>query len=118
MKLAAPMKTATQLVDAILEVQETDLSRKQVKDVLDCIAYVAQEQISNGNRFRLPGVGTIEVRVRKAQKARMGRNPSTGEEVKIEKKPASTRLGFRPLKDLKDVLPTVAKAQSALRKGK
>jgi DNA-binding protein HU-beta len=117
-KLAAPMMPRTKLVEAILEVEETKVSKKQVNDVLDCLAYVAREEISRGNRVRVPGVGTVEVRVRKAQKARTGRNPQTGEAVKIAKKPASTRLGFRPLKELKETLPTVAKAQAALRRGK
>lgn len=116
--LAAPMKTATELVDAILEVEESGVTKKQVKDVLECLAYVGLTEIESGNRFRLPSLGTIEVRVRNATKKRKGRNPRTGEEVMISAKPASTRIGFRALKPLKDALPSAAKARQVLAKNK
>ena len=47
---------------------------------------------------RLVGFGTFSVRKRKA---RTGRNPQTGDEIRI---PASTTVGFKPGKNLKDAV--------------
>jgi nucleoid DNA-binding protein len=54
--------------------------------------------------FNLPGLLKIYVHHKKATKARMGRNPSTGEEVKIPAKPAQDVIKARPLKGLKEML--------------
>lgn len=117
--MAAPMKTKTELVDAILEVEESGVTKRQVNDVLECIAYVAQEEIADGNRVRIPNVGTIDVRLRKAiRKGTEVRNPATGETFPHPGKPASTKIGFRALKALTDALPTAQKAKSAMDKGK
>lgn len=116
--MAAPMLTKTELVDAMLDVEESGVTKRQVNDVLECLAYVAAEEIKQGNRFRIPNVGTIDVRLRKGtKKGTLVRNPSTGEMQKSAGKPASTRVGFRALKALRDALPSPAKAKSAMAKG-
>ena len=113
--MAAPMLSGKAMEDRILEVAEVEISRKQVKDVLDSLAYVVQEAISEGNRARIPGIGTLEVRMRRGiKKGTMVRNPATGENVKHAGKPASTKVGFRPIKPLVEALPTPQKAKRAL----
>lgn len=117
--MAVPMLTRTELVAAILEVEETDLSKKQVEDVLDCLAYVATEEISKGRRFRIPNVGTIDVRLRAAiRKGKEVRNPATGETFRHPGKPASTKIGFRALKPLTDALPSANVAKRVIDKAK
>lgn len=116
--MAAPMLSGNALIDAVMDAQEQDASRKQVKDILESLAYVAQNEISKGNRVRIPGLGTLEVRFRAGiKKGKMVRNPSTGEMQKHAGKPASTKIGFRSLKPLNDALPTPQKAKAALKRG-
>ena len=54
--------------------------------------------LKKGRRIRLNGLGIIQVRKRKA---RMGRNPATGEAIKIK---ASKKIAFRASKDLKEAV--------------
>jgi DNA-binding protein HU-beta len=49
-----------------------------------------------GDKLRLGGLGVLEI---KHRAARMGRNPATGETIKIA---ASKKIAFRPAKDLKE----------------
>jgi DNA-binding protein HU-beta len=52
--------------------------------------------LKKGARLRLTGLGILQVRHRAA---RMGRNPATGEAIRIK---ASRKIAFRPAKELKD----------------
>ena len=116
--MAAPMLNQTELLAAMMEVEESGISNKQMKDAMDCLRYVVHGEIAKGNRVRIPGVGTFDVRLRKGtKKGTLVRNPSSGEMVKSAGKPASTKVGFRSLKPLNDVLPTPQKAKAALAKG-
>ena len=54
--------------------------------------------LSQGNRIRIGGLGILQVRKRAA---RMGRNPATGEAIKIK---ASKKVAFRALKELKEAV--------------
>jgi|SRR4029079_3091955 len=113
---AAKMLSGNALIDRVMEAQEHGASRKQVKDILDSLAYVAQDEISKGRRVRIPALGTIEVRFRRGiKKGTMVRNPSTGESQKHPGKPPSTKIGFRPVKPLNEALPTPQVAKRALR---
>ena len=82
----------------ILEVMadETGLSKKDVGNVLATLAELAYNQAPAG--FTFPGVGKLVV---VARKARMGRNPATGETIKI---PAKKVLKFRIAKAAKDAI--------------
>jgi DNA-binding protein HU-beta len=53
------------------------------------------KQLKKGTRIRLNGLGILQVRKRAA---RMGRNPATGEAIKIK---ASKKVAFRAAKELK-----------------
>ena len=53
------------------------------------------EHLKRGDRIRINGLGTLEVRQREA---RTGRNPATGEMMQIA---ASKKVAFRPAKELK-----------------
>jgi DNA-binding protein HU-beta len=74
--------------------QKTNLSKKQVGELFDEMVTLACKEAKNG--FVLPGFGKL---VLSNRKARMGRNPQTGEPIKI---PAKRVCKFRLTKSLKD----------------
>ena len=76
--------------------QKTDLSKKQVVDVMDQLLSLAQKEAKNV--FVLPNFGRLVLANRKA---RMGRNPQTGEPIKI---PAKRVVKFRVSKKAKDAI--------------
>ncbi len=74
------------------------ISKKQVKSALDELKELVTRQLKKEGLLRLAGLGVFRKR---KLKARMGRNPATGEQIKI---PARTRLRFTPAKSLKDLV--------------
>ena len=104
---AAAPKTAAKPVKAEIvtlrhlatEVAETHgLSQKQANEVLSEAVSAIGKHLKKGARIRIAGLGTLEVRKRAA---RMGRNPATGEAIKIK---ASKKVAFRPAKDLSEAI--------------
>jgi DNA-binding protein HU-beta len=73
-----------------------DLPKKQANAVLEDLVTEIAKNLKKGNRIRIPGLGILQVRKRPA---RMGRNPATGEPIKIK---ASKKIAFRAAKDLKE----------------
>ena len=101
----ASKQTKTQIIQAIAE--DTELTRKQVSAVFDSLAELIQRNMQKrgSGEFSIPQAGIKIRRVRKpARKARMGRNPATGETIKIAAKPASTVVKVAALKALKDTI--------------
>jgi DNA-binding protein HU-beta len=86
--------TKSQILTALAE--KTELSKKDVTNVLDTLADLAYSEVKKNGEFVLPGFGKL---VKVKRKARMGRNPMTGEEIKI---PAKTVVKFRLSKAAKD----------------
>jgi DNA-binding protein HU-beta len=76
--------------------QKTNLSKKQVAELFDEMMTLATKEAKNG--WVLPGFGKLVVANRKA---RIGRNPQTGEPIKI---PAKRVCKFRIAKSLKDTV--------------
>jgi len=76
--------------------QKTGLPKKQVAELLDELLMLASKEAKNG--FVLPGFGKLVLANRKA---RIGRNPQTGEPLKI---PAKRVCKFRLAKSLKDTV--------------
>ena len=73
-------------------------TRKLAKEVYEGFAGMLQAGLKKGYKFPLPGIGKIQVR---QSKARTGRNPATGEEIKIK---AKKRVRLTPSKALKDAV--------------
>ncbi len=78
--------------------EQNEMTRKQVIAFMDTLIETAYKQAKNG--FTLPGVGKL---VLVNRKARMGRNPATGETIKI---PAKKVVKFRVAKACKDAVLT------------
>ena len=86
--------TKSQLVQKLAEVSE--LSKKQADTVLQGLVDVTVNSVRKGDPVKIPGLGTF----RKVQtKARMGRNPQTGEPIKI---PARKKVRFSVAKTFKE----------------
>ena len=105
LKSIASRQTKTQILQEIAE--QTDLSRKQVADVFAELGKLVQRHMQRrgSGEFSIPETGVKIRRVKKpARKARMGRNPATGETIKIAAKPATTVIKVSALKALKDTL--------------
>jgi DNA-binding protein HU-beta len=92
--MAAKSLTQTQVIAKLSETDE--LSKKQVKSLLDNLAALAYKEAKNG--FILPGLGKL---VLVQRKARTGRNPATGETIKI---PAKKVVKFKVSKTAKDAI--------------
>lgn len=77
-----------------------DVKRTQARDFFDELAILCEKELKRTGEFVLPGMVKLVVQKRKA---RLGRNPATGEPIKI---PAKTVVKARIIKQLKDsVLP-------------
>ncbi len=86
----------TELVAAIAE--KTELTKKDAEKALAAFTEVVAEELKAGNKIQLVGFGTFEVAKRAA---REGRNPQTGETMKIA---ASNAPKFKAGKALKDAI--------------
>jgi DNA-binding protein HU-beta len=73
-----------------------DLPKKQANAVLEDMVAMITKHLKKGDRIRIGGLGILQVRKRPA---RLGRNPATGEQIKIK---ASKKVAFRAAKDLKE----------------
>lgn len=86
--------TKAKIIDTLAT--KTGLGKKEVAEFLEAVAALAYEEAANG--FTLPGIGKL---VLVDRKARMGRNPQTGEAISI---PAKRVVKFRVAKACKDAV--------------
>jgi len=93
--MAAGM-TKTQLVRHLAE--KVGVHNKQAAALLESLAETAVKETKKGGIFIIPGLGRL---VKSNRKARMGRNPQTGEPIKI---PAKTVVKFRVAKTAKEAI--------------
>ena len=102
-KSAASAKTAPQVTVTLKHLAAAlsdshDLPKKQTGAVLGDLVTLATRHLKKGDKIRLNGLGVFQVRKRAA---RMGRNPATGEAIKIR---ASKKVAFRVAKELKEAV--------------
>ncbi len=90
--------TKQELVDHIAKKNDWGLTKKATGEVVDAVFASIRKAVKKERRFSYPGFGTWTVRTRKA---RNGRNPQTGDTIRIK---ASKTVGFRPAKDFKQKL--------------
>ena len=93
-----PVKAATvtlkHIGNALAEAHS--MPKKQANEVLSDMIGMITTHLKKGARIRIGGFGVLQVRKRPA---RMGRNPATGEQIKIK---ASKKIAFRAAKELKE----------------
>jgi DNA-binding protein HU-beta len=91
--------TKDELISAVIKkCEKDDLSKRLVGDIIDSAFSAIGKSVKKEKRFAYPSFGTFTVRSRKA---RTGRNPQTGEALKIK---ASKTVGFKPSPTLKNSL--------------
>jgi DNA-binding protein HU-beta len=92
--------TPTVMLKGIFEqvAEGHNVSKKQAQDLLAGMVETMTAHLKRGDRIRINGLGTLEVRQREA---RTGRNPATGEMMQIA---ASKKVAFRPAKELKEAV--------------
>ena len=95
-KTTAPTVTLKHLSANVAEAHE--LSKKQAEAILSGMVDLVVKHLKKGDRIRIGGLGILQVRKRAA---RMGRNPATGEPIKIK---ASKKVAFRAAKELKEAV--------------
>ncbi len=78
--------------------EKHNLPKKQANEVLSDMVSMITTHLKKGARLRLGGLGVLQVRKRPA---RDGRNPATGEKIRIK---ASKKVAFRPAKELKEAV--------------
>jgi DNA-binding protein HU-beta len=91
--------TRTELISMLAT--ESQLEKKQAKGFLEGLTTIVEKTIKKGGEVPLYGLGKFRVAKRKA---RMGRNPATGEPIKIA---AKTVVKFSVAKNLKDLVKKV-----------
>lgn len=95
-KATQPTVTLKQISADIAE--KYDMSKKQANEIMDDLIGHLVKNLKKGNRIRMAGLGILQV---KKRAARMGRNPATGEAIKI---PAKKKIAFRAAKELKEAV--------------
>jgi DNA-binding protein HU-beta len=78
--------------------EKHELSKKLANELLGDLVASLTKHLKKGSKIRIPDFGILQVRKRPA---RMGRNPATGEQIKIK---ASKKVAFRAAKTLKEAV--------------
>jgi len=105
-KATAKSAKATAATSAILTLRHIaerlseahELPKRQANEMLTQVVEMITKSLKKGEKIRLSGLGILQVRKRAA---RTGRNPQTGEAIKIK---ASKKIAFRPAKELKEAV--------------
>ncbi|MDC3954510.1 MULTISPECIES: HU family DNA-binding protein [Polyangium] len=101
-KAASISKSA--LLNAIAEEAGGEITRKQVKLVLDNLAQIGHRELKKAGIFTVPGFAKFRVVKKPATKAREGVNPFTKQPMTFPAKPASKTVRARPIKAVKDAM--------------
>jgi len=75
-----------------------EMKRTQSREFFESLAELCEKELKRSGEFVLPGMVKLVVQKRKA---RMGRNPATGEAIQIK---ASKKVAFRAAKELKEAV--------------
>lgn len=86
--------TQTEIINQLAD--KTGIKKAQAKELFNELANLAASEVKKNGEFTLPGFGKL---VKATRKAREGRNPATGDVIKI---PAKTTVKFRLGKAMKD----------------
>jgi DNA-binding protein HU-beta len=78
--------------------EKHEMSKKATTELLNAFVDLTVKNLKKGHKVRITGLGIFQV---KKRPARMGRNPATGEQIKIK---ASKKLAFRAAKEVKDAI--------------
>ncbi len=98
----ATQMTKSQLIEKIADA--TELTKREVKGVMDALVTVGHKELKKSGAFTVPGFAKFVVVKKPATKARKGVNPFTGEPTTFKAKPARKIVRARPVKAAKDAV--------------
>jgi len=87
-----------EFVDAVIKSSNMDCSRADMENIINSVFDIIKKQVKKNHKFIYSGFGTFSLKKRKARK---GRNPFTGESIRIK---ASKSVGFKPATAFKEYL--------------
>jgi DNA-binding protein HU-beta len=87
--------TKDKMIEGVM--RASGISKANVERFYDGLVVLAKKELQNKGEFVLPGLGAFKVRVRKA---RIARNPRTGEPVKVPSKKVVRFVSYSALKNL------------------
>ena len=96
MAAATKRMTQTEIINQLAD--KTGVKKADAKEFFNALSNLAASEVKKNGEFTLPGFGKL---VKAKRKAREGRNPATGEPIKI---PAKTTVKFRLGKAMKDAV--------------
>ncbi|RFB79659.1 HU family DNA-binding protein [Methylovirgula sp. 4M-Z18] len=96
-KAASPTTVTLKHIAAKIA-ENHEMPKKHAEGILAETVEIVVKSLKKGERIRISGLGILQV---KKRAARMGRNPATGEAVKIK---ASKKVAFRAAKELKEAV--------------
>jgi nucleoid DNA-binding protein len=99
----AKQLTKSELIEKITG-ENTDLTKRQVKGVLESLTSIGYKELKKSGVFLVPGFAKFVVIKKPATKARKGINPFTKEPTVFKAKPARKIIRARPVKAAKDAL--------------
>jgi len=94
--------TKAEIINQIAD--KTGQTKKDVGAVFDELNVIIKKSLKSAGEFTMPGLMKVRVVKKPATKARLGKNPFTGEEITIKAKPARKAVKVSPLKGLKDMI--------------
>jgi nucleoid DNA-binding protein len=92
------------ILEAVTDTIGEEVSRKQVKQVVEALVTVGHRELKKNGIFVLPGFAKFVVVKKPARPARDGINPFTKEKQRFAAKPASKGVRARPVKAVKDAV--------------
>jgi DNA-binding protein HU-beta len=92
------------LIQILVDKHATNLTRKDVKGILEATASIGHAELKKNGLFVVPGLVRLIVVKKPATKARKGINPFTGLETTFKAKPARKVVKGRPVKAAKDAV--------------
>ena len=90
----------TAIINYIAE--KNDITKKQAKEIIQDLYDVINAGVIKGERVNIGNFGKLFIRIKPATKARIGRNPISGEEIKIAAKKATKVPKFSFSKNFKE----------------
>lgn len=98
------MMSKSELIQRIVDQHPNDMTRKDVKGVIESLADIGYKELKKAGAFFVPGFTKFVVIKKPATKARKGINPFTKEPTVFKAKPARKIVKARPVKAAKDAI--------------
>ncbi len=98
-----PTLSKSALINAVVQ-EVGEISRKEVKTILEQLADIAYKELKKSGMFTMPGFAKFRVVKKPATKAREGTNPFTKQPMTFAAKPATKSIRARAIKSIKDAV--------------